>query len=1181
MEAILNIVKELYGNYGTCPETMENTRGFYAKVGDETRWIRIETNYSGNDLESSEMAVRVNEKRVIPVFSHLNFRDNNVNWPSLYYPSISKYSRDMYRLAAVLFHIIMVHTMRDRGLRIPSENDFVEAARIYKQSVQGETKMAMSLLDELLSPKLDMESDRPWNERIVYRRIGLRRSIHGAQIDLSERKDSEGNEICDFEDVFAALVDVMDFMRCPTPLMILNRSDTSYLKREDPDMLVGRIGPLEMEVQSSLVLRTANKDKKQDVQKYVTIVVNKLVEHGIISPDLHSVHYLTEAVLYFESALEIEPIDLYITAILCPRTLFKHFYYNEMTRCALGKSNDVLYYSDDAYTTHVHLHRLVPKQKTLVFKLRSSYSITIECTENGQLEMFEKHLKQVIYMYKHRYADVQKFSVLEKRNPVVMVPPELGQYTRQHTSKRHGSQRAVSQVDHPFYISPSFSNSPEFALRIAQTISHIHHQRLNDVYVSSGLAMVKITEFANFEAMSNEMDSFSAFYVSLLMDVPVENFSEDGLTVRPGASRNRSQLQTSVQTPAFNGLPKERMWSCRPLYSEMYKMSDDKDLISAIEIATQSQGRWQSDLTPAKLRNLAPVAKPELFDMSIDEILETMSFDGRGKPQMDSTIHFRILELVYKCTIVTLLSGESPRARIHANTTLVMESTRKSGLSIRNLERDTHPLVLILKYFSNGWNYVPIFHAERLTSTRVFRQATVGNAHQITDPALRREVLDSLAGSGCALFDPFQRREVRPVIDTTYLTIAYTVGFDAVMSQSIDTDGYTTSLTIKTTHRTFAALLCKLCRSGDKPDTLGSTEIVVTLELANRAPPVPVPVSDEHFSLSANEIEVFKPYLLSSHVGAPLELGSTLLYKVGPSSSMCLVLFAVGEKVLPKVPSSTLAYLNQMTVLMSLFHWTVLNASTVEADETYQCCMAILNHSKRVPIGTEVAVKDRFPRPVLAGVRAANAFALQLGIYFREFMPVTDSLLQSLFEYFSVEMAWMVRWQPPVNSVRYISGIHTFVPSNRLRPSIDDSERFFPAAAGKSSIVKTWKEYEFAVIRNSARRHMTSCTTFIDMSSSTSAAYEMNKTAFVKKLPSGAVAYAYAADSQSDAYNVLRTRSMHKSMGTSAPKIMGYDHFTRATFAHSQSIVYCTSSNEAQGSWYWMDIFVPQQEFTQ
>lgn len=1202
MEPILEIIGHLGPNYDARITEIGEGRGLYVSGPKECCWINKAT-FEG----SFGLFMRnVEEKRTIdqaflPAFTRFNFMEDSVDWIISLYPSLGRrYPRQLFFAAAILYEEAIVRLKDDVTTRLAKE--IYNVAVEFDQMGPGISPIDDTILKQILKPSVPLDSNLPWRERHTYRRIGIRSVIQGVEIDLSERQDANGHEICDFQDVFVALADIMDFMYCPVPLMILNRSGTSYLEREDRDLMVGRIGPIEMEVQSLLELRISNDVRESDyrgddTQKYFEKVIDAICAHGIVTDREKSVRYRRKTFIYFDSEMLMEPIDLYVTSMLEPCTLLRHFYYNEMEHIALNKKHDCFYYSDGkGFAVRIHLDRLVPKEGAMTVNLtrsrkRHSYSLWIETTTLEQLTTFEKQFERLVCTMKTREADVQRFRVSGERGAIPMVPPELGQNTRQHTSKRQDvNLRAVPPDNRPIYISPRYLDEPNFALKIAKNLAMKYHGNEDAIYVSRNLTIVRLPSGISAEDCIENTDSFTAYYIALEHGQQVINFSEDGIDVRPGmVSEDRKPGNYLCSNYSFKGLPEKYEWSTRPLY---VGETDYCDLISAVEIARQetySRGYWKTKLASREhFESLAPLAKPELFDLTCEEILDDIVFGALGRPVLDSSLHYRMLEEVYGCTILTVINADKPHAKLTSTSQLVLESSRRSGHLIRDIQ--DRPLVLILKYYHKGWKYAPINHSPKIGDDvflRSLERMRAAEAHLIRDPALRSELVFTLMRNEFQLFDTVTRSVSSAIIDRTIHTIIRHCGLENIVSQTVNANGYTTSICLYVpTHRLCGAIMeiAKNAIPAASPIAEASP-VKCTIDLKNPIAPLRVPISDVFFPLRPNSVI---RDLLSAFPSAPS--GTDVLYFIGEEKQVNthrIRILVEANTPAPVVSSNTMGYLNQMTVLLSLFHSSFLRSEEYVKyleSGTARSPASIAKAVRRTidefysgsRTGALVAVHHRFLLGIpLECKNVESALKFFLPRYFKEFMPLTPETANHLEKYFECEIKWILAWCPPAGAVRYVDGIHTCVPTENLHPSASDLRRFFPAATGKCTIVRSWKEYEYSVIRCRAREKMSSCTSYIDLSDSTAAATEKNKTAFVKRLPGGAVAYATAVADQDDARHQLERAGENGD----APVIKGLVNFKRAHFKKNASVIYCTSTNADQGSWYLMRIFVDSPVF--
>jgi hypothetical protein len=1212
MDPIMLVIRLLGNGYAALDLKETTQTGYYALTRQGViEWVDLGDNMGQATYILSELMDGARSGELVPIF-HLNNLGANRPWPQRLYPELAQYNLEVFQVAAEIYRVFLGGTHSLPGT-VPSETDLVRAANAVLGAAQrfGSAPAIIDVAAEVATRDVCNDTNAPWAQRTVYRCPGRRTFVVGAKIDLSEPRDAHGEEIVDFQDVFVALAPLADFLRCPTPSMVLNASDDHHIKRWGENLMTGVIGPLRLTVQDDLEVKAPKQSKGKDEEAdsdlgvHVDAVVSALRAHRIILTK-KAVTRIYSTTLYVETAVPLSVATIYATGMLYPHTHLQKFYINELGNYAANREHDVLYYRakmDDGteLNTHVYIVPLAAKAKTPSWPTHKYgdkgalqlYTVTIEHTRADHIARFENDLIKLLYAMTQRPEDVELIASLVQDKPPApagVVPPHIGTYTRQFTRKARGSGiRSVGEANRPLYVPRRIAGDEQLSLDLARLYSAAFHNGPSHVYMSVEGQLVKLDDIGG-----RRIDPFSAYYVSAVTESPViVNKVQDGTTVMPGVHRKDKQANP-LDSPRLRGLLPGRDWVADAPYSRR----GNRSFFGALH-------KFNSDLArgadPVRLvggpERAAALCRPELFDHTTDEIIQT--FD-----EMDSRIHFRLAEAVVGHTILIATVADAPPSGKEApagpysvvkeNTIVELEIPRHAGIQLRDFAA-WEKTILLLKFRdvrptdkprmadkvqeTERWCYVRIFqspHAQLPDGSG--RTIEMGQASVPTlDSETRHELLMKQYIPRMAAFSFAERKVVHPVLDRGHLTLIEAPVI--CLHQSINADGYTTAITIRGPGPVVAGRLQGRSRAVvSRP----STEVVVTVGLVAPVIPLACPVTGAHYHA---------PPILLKHLPAGLDAATGVLQlsdqffvTAGP---------AVAEPNGPEV-CPLMDYQRPMTVLLSLLSWCILQRSyavqpgeagpvRVGADEIAKTTQFLEDYARMSDFNrpvTEIKVKNRFP-PDVRGYWSLEAAVRRVVMdYMPQGIPLDNDTLARVFSYMTIEADWIRSHAPAQNSIRYIAGIHDMVPAERIYPSLTVRQTYRPAKEGLKSIVETLKQYDYAVSRFAARQNLDSWMPFVDLTGAPNADDLADRSCFVMRMPSGAVIYAFYADSKESSIRVQTHNARVHGMGHDyvVPVIYGYAALKAQAFRTDTILVAGTSTSETQGSLYNIHAFAPARD---
>jgi hypothetical protein len=1171
------------------------------------------------------------------------------NWPAQLYSQLSRVTIFVSRLAAALYEIVIQkrqlalqnHPMGQLPpnlyhITMPTDEELYAAAVHFKNTVPGIGQDTADLLRIIIEDGKINDVDIPWHKRTVYRSVGMQRRVIGAVINLSRRRDSNGVPLTDFIDIFHALEPIVDYMWCPSPVIFLNRTGESHVEKEDPNWMRAGIGPLKIAVCEEMELSIAD-TCKENVKDYIDMVVKALADSEIIDP-LQDVTVTSFVTRYIKTVLPLTPMSVYLTALFNPLTILKNFYYNENNRSAFGCQNDVLYYTSNdsittkSFTSHVYIHQLCSKEGTFSaafdyadgLKL-NLYTISIRCSNDAELACFEKDFMKMLHVMNRDFVHVNAFlqRIGTRTNIDWISPPSIGNFTRAFTNKPKGTgtEFRSEPQNRPIYVPPYYVDGRARARAIAEIIANARHGSIDEVYVSCECKIVKLSSIGN-----KKIDSFSALCVSNTPGMPVENHVTNGTAVIPWVFKSKSNNTASPANPLYDGIDPNYTWTSIPPHA---RQLTNATLFNALKIATRKNSNATlSELAaaaiPGGLEKLAPMSKPELFDHTIAEIIASTN-------DLNSTLHLRMLEFIFRCTIFVMVVESDLYADIKDKTKLTLERMRSSGLQVRDVRGkyaecmrfpsatqsdEEWPLVLIVKFYSCGWKYLPLTRMNLNSSDMTWRNSTVDSDDMLIRGELRKNIIESLF-SPMKMYDFDLQRTVVP-IDDDFMSYFVRNNVKPV-SQTICTDGYACAVTFegrrKDHYSALAEFYCAKGSNTDKtanfeleelikslhnlPPNIANENILITTTVTHRVMPYPIPIRGEYHRITSNDYA-----FLSNRMN--LEAKTTMEGVPMLCIRTCILLMEKKEEI--NVPLEIVKYQRQMVVLLSLFHAFAVNMRAINVGHVDMFMKAIVDHSAEVPRSNIIVAKNRFLPSYVVSASGDDSdvferFREALRAYFPGFMAITENTLKSLKSYIYKELYWIFTVRPPPTAILYIDGIleygqnksifitemdplpwhGTNSPTNMSQNHIRNAIMRNVAAAyrspqwGEASIVFDMKSYEYATIRYAAKHSLTSCVSFVDLTGVRTAAGHKFKSAFVERLKDGVVVYGIAATDSSAASAILAAECTKYGFPSNyvPMSLTRFDMLVTTTFRTNALATFCTSSNGDQGSWYRLYIFVP------
>jgi hypothetical protein len=1119
------------------------------------------------------------------------------------------------------------------GAGLPTPSAIATAARLIltQERAKDYPESVRHLLQELGASDVFDHTALPWCSRTIYRRPGRRTCVSGASIDLSGPKDldgkreivdrgeeifnrakknlDKGQEIVDFQDIFVALAPFVDFLRSPAPPLIVNRCGKLHLHREDPNLMTGVYGPLCIEVREKMELTLLTKDDDTDILPYIQKIEEALIKHQIISGP-GAVTYTYETTLYIESVIPITFQVIYAALILNPRTHFRRFYINEVEKIMFRRKNDVLYYSVSTpeggdLLTHVYISPLVPKPREVElwspFVYGSNpppahlkmYSIRIVHTHETHLSQFENDLVQMLYSISKRQRDIETIANLiqphktTKSSPVV-VPPDMATFTRMYTSKTGPAHRPVSDANRPIYVPTSINGDRQLSIDIARLFSASFHSRPNEIYISVGGKLVKLDEVPRLEARGLSPDPYTALYVSASQGCPaVVNKYDDGYSMVPWVPKTAGQANSVIQA-TLRGLPPDRIWATAPLY----KRGTDRTFFGALSTIFPNNVR-DTNLqriaieAPGGPGAVAALCSPELFDHTTEEIIDSFAAP-------DSRLHYRFAEFLTNCTILVAVLVKDPYGPATEISAVELELPRHAGAQIRDFS--TRPeTVLLLKYRDTspsgvagepeGWCYAVVFQSKPLElpagGSRI-QTSVARDPKPIIDPEARDEILAKHYTPKMAMFSFIERQHAPPIIELGHQTILNGPGV-SLIRQSTNPDGYSTSITLRGPPEVIAAGLLALSRSGRPiaPTTI-TAPIEVTIGLISPIIPCFAPIDQTHTPAPDSLLSLISA---GSNIQVRSGLPGALPSSSGTEASYEVYVIAGQFFITPAVPAALSGALEvmelqrPMTVVLSLLSYCLLQIPGIGPSDIDIAMNEIAKYAaQRGTPQPMITVQHRFP-PDLSNQKILAEAALYC---LQKYMPGTcipfdAETLVAIGNYLRAERDWIETNKPPRTAIRYIAGIHDIIPEENVYPSAKSRAAFLPAKYGRASIIRTWKQYEYAATRFAARQFLESWTPFIDLTGAANAVDLLDRTAFVLRMPDGAVVYAFATTKDTGRAVLVNTARLMGLGNDYQPIIIdGYEKLKGLQMTTDRLALFGTSTALEQGSLYRIHIFAPR-----
>jgi hypothetical protein len=1226
MRGVVNVIRILHKQYGTVPADHETDRGFYTIENSVPKWIsmEIERGIPKYDLERLVENVRLNID--VPVFCENNVGELRM-WPQLLYSELSNCDVALIQVAASIYT-----DSGKMGMGVPSDHEIIECAkRIRSQCVTRVPNKFSKLIDEIADTVIYDESKVPWCLADVYRRSTVRSTLTGVVVDLSGPKSADGDQTVDFQDVFAALAPLAMFLYCPTPKMIMNNSSELILDSEDINTMTGVVDGHTIIVQRELEISADEKRDLEPGQSTMT-VVNKVIEalqtHAIltrpITPGSVIPKYTTT--FYFETSLPFNPQFIYATGVLFPRTHGRNFYINELTNISVNRKKNGVYYQTSTpeggkMETKLFIETREAKERTghFIFKYGNgaakltTYKVSIDHKHHTHASRFEFDLVQLLAAMKSRFDTIKLIARMLSpalKEPCWISPPGMSKFTKMFISKNEGKERCPDAPRRPIYIPPNFAGDPNLAINIAMTLSWNFHQSPDYVYVSSGNKIVLYRE------CGGEIDSFSALYVSPRHGIPtIENKSKDKDAVMPWIpSNNKTQ---SMRQPVYSGLTPAGIWRSDPLYDIGTSNHTLYDTLKRAFPRTLTAPTL-IDLLGDKCEHYAGLCKPEFFDRNTNEIIATFN-------EPDSTLHLRIFEHILRKNILvavptqTLIdkkTGKHTLASIYRiidedNPRVELELPRHAGQPIRDFVSFEDSLVLF-KYYDGKWCYSMMSYSDQLVVVSGLNSWTSDSISANSAKIIKREIRDQILSKHyfpvIDAFNFFERKRVVQEIELQHMALAA-----KVVSQSVNADGYSTSIKLQDILYNVVISIIKLCsdftfKLGNAADFVMTEIVEITICFRTPVIPLAVPVIDD------GVIPISTTLMAAlGLVRKNLDPDTTSSSDAMPSSDT----MPIGNHVFVSVTATPAAskdqvnvitYQRQMTVFLSLMSWCMLQYGSVLTPIVIdQMCEIIAIHAKRAIVKKaadihfvcDVLVKHRFPPKFVTGNGTeaisgpAQALDSCIRTYFGSdsFIPMNSATIASIRNFAATEAFWIVkniRWLTR-GAIWYISGIHDFVPTERVVPSPETRMLYTPASRGLTSIVSTRKQYEYAVARRYARTTLTSWNPFREVTDITTAAGLENYTSFVRRMPNGAVVYGFILEiSERDDGTIVRrmpkgiellrihARNIGLGDNVNIPVIIGFENFRDQTFNVDTLAIFNTSGNENQGSMYRIHVFAPR-----
>lgn len=1194
-------MRSLAPYHGTCPDLHQGEVGYYAMVNGQAQWVQLPQERGHQAFDPDTYIRAMQDGSCTPIFSSINIGPLR-EWPRILFPELASYSIDVFRVVAVLYEMFL-HRLPSQqhgsssAVQIPTE---IQLARIAiellnSDNMRGAGETITAIVSEIASHDIYDPREYRWDARNTYRRTGVRSRVTGAIVDLSEPRDDDGIPIVDFQDVFHALAPLQatEYLACPVPQLFLNRGTTYRRVREDEDVMNGIIGPLSLKVRQDLRLSLEDESEVVSVSGLIDNIVNELKTHRIILTD-KAVRRMNTTTIYFESELSVDVRSIYLTVMLYPRTHMHRFFINELTKNGVNRKHDRLYYRGSTpeggeVDTVVYVTEYQPKTSSMNqggFRPTTSegapmrfYSMSIEHTHDSHVRQFEEDLIKLLRAMTVRRAEINelmKLIIQGPNEPSYIVPPAMSGYTKEFVSKQR-TIRAVSGPNRPIYIPLQYAGDAGLSVQIASLFAKSFNWASDGklgLFVSVDRKIVNYSELERLYHEGKTIDDFSAIYVSGRPGAPdVVNRDNSGTTVLPWVTTAKIR-QRMIRQAKLTGLPSSRVWYVMDLYGQ----GTDRTLIGTLATVFPQLNRTtlaglaagSCDVTGVRVgaAGAAALCKPEMFDHTTDEIVA--SFENP-----DTRLHYRLIEQILGITLfVAVIAGDDPYADIVNGSPVTLELPRRAGRELRDITDNNQDTMMILKYSDDipgadsNWRYAIVYQSEHIELPTSHGPARIpgvpGNLTHIIDQGIRDEIYARHYAPHVAQFNFLGACHAPPVIHTQHFKILNPKSGLRCVHQSVNSDGYTTSITISGTLQNVVNSVLLLESKNARPIVVESDEMTtVTLCFQNAIIPVVAPVSDVHHPAS-DELAKYLAHMK----------------KVDTPDGIATIQFGYGILITleKNVAASPLILEMQrpMTILLSLMSWCMLrvqNRGNLEQDVTATVGMLCRRTQGCTGI-PRVLVPHRFPPAVKPSDSLESAVESCIIMYFSSFPALDDDTLTAIYNYLMAEGSWIAFNNPPVTSIRYISGIHDEVPSERVYPSVAVRNMFRPASEGRACIVHTWKEYEYAVSRVSARQSMDSWSPFLDLSNAQKASDLNNHSCFVMKMPSGAVIYAFAHDFESGTA-FLRNLARHQKLGNdyNVQAIFGFESLKNQTFTTTQLAMFNTSSAKTQGCQYRIHVF--------
>lgn len=1098
-------------------DTVSGTSGFYAYENGKCVAIS-ESSIQG--LGFTKMAQKMKDGIIVPIFHHENIGETR-KWVPLYDDNLGSIDIAIVKFAALLKPYVTAPTLDDIKL------GFNKLLEIHPNitAVSGRIGTVLIPLFKEIAEYVDYQTlcrEIPWIKRSFFRDTLTMKLDTGAEINLPDDVD--------FQDIFMALADIADFMRSPDPELIVTNSTKFHMKRLDNFVMTGVFGPLSMTVSETISLYQNDNKSNVTVRSQLESIYTCLRNHQIIRSDSQIKEVYTYK-LYFESHLELNQNIIYLMCILKPQHHMRNFYIDETTKIIMKRDNNGIYYCPDGGKSRkLKLIKNVPKRHIPNLRMKS-YTVETTLFEHENPATLKANLGMLLYDIDHYMDKIAKLlQILPEAKSIAVENTPL---TTSNLPKSRGTiSKIESGKEKPVKIPGDLGCDYLIAFNTAQLLAHRYgNEMLGSMYVIHNSEIIRIGE-----APDNLF--YPNYYINCKPKTNIVNIGSVNAPV-PGLEYIGKVKASSIPNNLIIDMDPSMSWLIAPskhdriffdAISCFFIVGDkrpkksiypDHQIITRDDLIAQFLRLSQDPENP-----ILSIMSPEFFDCTPEEICHTLK-----KP--DPFLHFRLLEYV----LGSLLLVFEPKEITSNGCTVTAQIPRNAGTPYRNYY-EYKDAILLLK-----------------TESR-YDRVYVKSAHssEVTYRVPVEDLGSVLAGK---IFTKLTRLNFKtgavyvPTIDEPLdqrLTI---------VSQTVNHEGLATSYTVTANEDDALAFFSQDATK----DMLSKRKVTFTINLILPSATVIAPIKHtETIPISKKLSAKIKPFC---------DNVETIDDETHYVRDNYVLVETDGNHELKSNPKFD--YANHIAVLISVTRWYILNHLDEEINirPSYERLHQLFMENNMDFY--EIGVRHRFLPP------SEDTLDTMLQPYFPCGMPMVEETILKLLAYFDIEIGAIMNLRNrtsenfetfPRECQSHIDGIHPAFEGLKTETVYGHPSR------GGRTIVRSWKDYEYAVTRAAAKENMKSWEPVMELSLDHNALDLKDHSAFVVKVRNGVV-YAVACHSATHAEKQLKKEARKRGYSPDfMPKtVFGMNDLINWDFNKNPLFIFNTSTEPAQGTYYSMQCF--------